>query len=288
VTKDRARKKVIRARMAASGEPYSVAARNLGAGGPAGDAAAVSEIVDCASSTLAAPSVRIAFRQDWNVPPAARRRGARPGGGAQGPIETLARLVGRAGWERATRGLEFGHIAGEGFLEPAAGRYMIGYGPYAQVHTGGKTFGGRLGRPLRALRPSPARMRTGEVLWLLRLLPGTTDARPEGTEMLRGTLCRKFAVQVDLARAAAADAAGLPTPSGISSGQPPELALSVWIDGRHIRQVRFADRGPEDLKPRLRNLGVAKVLTLELWDFGVSLAELDWSPDEHPDIRLTP
>jgi hypothetical protein len=95
--------------------------------------------------------------------------------------------------------------------------------------------------------------------------------------MLRGTLCRKFAVRVDPGRAAAASGADLPTPPGISSGQRPELALSVWIDGQYIRQVRFVDYGPKDPEPEPRNAGVFKELTLELWDFGVSVADLDWS-----------
>jgi hypothetical protein len=41
VTKDRPRKKAIRARMAASGEPYSVAARNLDAAAASASGAAV-------------------------------------------------------------------------------------------------------------------------------------------------------------------------------------------------------------------------------------------------------
>jgi len=269
--------------MAASGEPDDgAAANNTGAGGRGGDAAAVSEIIACAGRTLAAPSARIVFRQDWNIPPAVWRSKARLGG-AQGSIETLARLAGRAIWKRATRGLEPGHMTGEGFLEPAAGRYMIDYGSIAQVYMDGKTFGGLSGRSLQNLRPSPARIRADEVLWLLRLLPGTTDARPEGTERLHETPCRKFAVRVDLARAAAASGGDLPTPSGISSGQPPELALSVWLDGQHIRQTRFADYGPKDRNPEPGNPGVSKELTLELWDFGVSVAGLDWS--RLPSIR---
>ena len=40
VTRDRARKKSVRAQMAASGEPYSVAARKLGSTGAADEAAA--------------------------------------------------------------------------------------------------------------------------------------------------------------------------------------------------------------------------------------------------------
>ncbi len=69
----------------------------------------------------------------------------------------------------------------------------------------------------------------------------------------------------------------------MSSGQPPELTLSVWIDGQHIRQVRFADYGPKDPDPEPRKDGVFKELTLELWDFGVSVAGLDWS--RLPSIR---
>ena len=268
--------------MAASGEPDGAAARDPDADGRGGDAAAASEIVACADRTLAAPSARIVIRQDLNFPAAVWRSKARLGG-AQGSIETLARLAGRAIWKRATRGLELGHMTGEGFLEPAAGRYMIDYGSFAQVYMDGKTFGGRSGRSLQNLRPSPASMRADEVRWLLRLLPGITDARPEGTGTLRGTLCRKFAVRVDPARAAAASGGDLPTPSGISSGQPPELVLSVWLDGQHIRQVRFVDNGPKDPDPEPRKDGVFKALTLELWDFGVPVAELDWS--RLPSIR---
>jgi len=51
VTRDRARKKAIRARMAVSGEPYSVAARKLAATGPAGGATAVREIIVRADKT---------------------------------------------------------------------------------------------------------------------------------------------------------------------------------------------------------------------------------------------
>jgi len=64
VTRDRARKKAIRRRMAASGEPYNVAARKLpgqaplsGPPGPApaDDAVAARAIIACAATTLAEP-----------------------------------------------------------------------------------------------------------------------------------------------------------------------------------------------------------------------------------------
>jgi hypothetical protein len=143
---------------------------------------------------------------------------------------------------------------------------MIDFDWYAEICTDGVTFGGLSGRSLQTLRPCSKQ--EGVVLWLLRLLPGTTDARPDGTEILRGTLCRKYAVHAEVARAAAAiGLAKLVAPSGVSATLPPVLTLAVWIDDQHIRQVRFEDR--------VR--GSAKTLVLELWDFGVSVEGLDWS-----------
>jgi hypothetical protein len=267
VTKDRHRKKAIRARMAASGEPYSVAARNLGAAAaPSGDA--VAEIVACADRTLAERSARIEHRFDWNI--SRSKPLASPG-----PVGRLARLIGKAVWERVSDGAQFGHGAAEGFLEPAAGRYMIDYGSYAETCADSVTFGGRSGRSLQTLRPSSRH--EGDVLWLLRLLPGTTEARLEGTETLRGASCREYTVRVEVARAAAAaGGTGLPVPSGVEPRRPPVLALTVWIDGQHIRRVRFENRAPKDLEGTPGG-SAAKVLTLELWDFGVSVRELDWS-----------
>lgn len=187
----------------------------------------------------------------------------------------MARLVGKAVWERVSGGAEFGHGAAEGFLEPTAGRYMIDYGSYAEICAEGVTFGGRSGRSLQTLNPSSRQ--EGDVLWLLRLLPGTTDARLEGAETLRGASCREYTVSADVARAAAAAGrTGLPAPSGVDPGRPPALVLTVWIDGQHIRRVRFEDRAPKDLKAP-QGGSTAKVLTLELWDFGVPVQELDWS-----------
>src|SRR5580698_445946 len=52
VTRDRARKKSVRAQMAAGGEPYSVAARKLGRTGAAGEAAR-DEVITRVEATLA-------------------------------------------------------------------------------------------------------------------------------------------------------------------------------------------------------------------------------------------
>ena len=68
MTRDRARKKAIRARMAAGGEPYSVAARRMGAAGPAGPAVAADEIIARANRTLAVPGARIELRTETEWP----------------------------------------------------------------------------------------------------------------------------------------------------------------------------------------------------------------------------
>jgi hypothetical protein len=44
------------------------------------------------------------------------------------------------------------------------------------------------------------------------------------------------------------------------------LPVTVWIDGLHVRRVRFEDGAP------LRHL-----MMLDLWEFGVPVEDLDWS-----------
>jgi hypothetical protein len=69
VTRDRARKKSVRAQMAASGEPYSVAARKLGSTEAADEAAARDEVIARAEATLAASSARFEVRKEVTVVP---------------------------------------------------------------------------------------------------------------------------------------------------------------------------------------------------------------------------
>jgi len=187
------------------------------------------------------------FRQDWNIPPAVWRSKARLGG-AQGSIETLARLAGRAIWKRATRGQELGHMTGEGFLEPAAGRYMIDYGAYAEMLIDGRHFGGPPGGLLRARRQDHgAAKRLDNPLGMLGQLQYVTDARHVGEETLRGTPCRKVDV-----RAGSAE-------------------LTVWIDDEHIRRIQSEERASNEYA------SVSKMRTLELWDVGMPAGSLDWS-----------
>jgi hypothetical protein len=248
MTRDRARKKAIRARMAACGEPYSVAARRLAAADSPGPAADAGEIIACADRTLRASSARIEYRIDTVLP----ERRPRP---RSGPLGRLARLAARAAWERIAPGVDaaglreaFTHQVGEGFLEAADGRYQIDYGAYAQMYIDGKRFGGRPGSLVQAHhRDHHAPDRRSDPLGLLMLLQGTTDAQHVRDETVRGTPCRMVAVR--------AGSAG----------------LTVWIDDEHIRRIRFEEHASSV------QASVSRIVTLELWDFGLPAVSLDWS-----------
>jgi hypothetical protein len=187
VTRDRARKKAIRARMAASGEPYSVAARKLAAANPAGDAADIREIIARADRTLAEPSARIELRIDSAAP-------TWRSGPHAGPLGRLATLPARAVWKRVAPRVDAAGLrealtyqAGEGFLEPAAGRYQLDFGGYAEMCVDGSQFVGWHGAPRqlshRQRRPTSGRY---EPLGLLMLLQGTTRARYVRTRRCAG------------------------------------------------------------------------------------------------------
>ncbi len=122
--------------MAVSGEPYSVAARQLDAMPPASDTA-VREVIARVNATLAAPSARFEYRRETDV--AAQERQERP---RPGPVGRLARRAARAAWKRLSPEVDaaqfgemfreaFRRTVGVGLVEPAAGRYQVDYGAYA-------------------------------------------------------------------------------------------------------------------------------------------------------------
>ena len=250
MTRDKARKKAVRARMAASGEPYSVAARELAAARPAGDATALSEVTERAAATLAVPSARMEFRIDTEVAPVQPRQRRRPGFAG-----SLARRAVRAAWERVAPGWDAGrlrdvfeHQLGEGVLEPAAGRYLIDYGGYAQLLADGKRFGGASGHPLQPRHQDRRPWeQPDDPLGFLRMLRQVTAARYAGDELVRGAMCRKVNVRADSAE------------------------LTVWIDDDHIRRIQSAEYASS------AHSTAARTQTLELWDFGPADGSLDWS-----------
>ena len=245
MTRDHARKKAIRARMDASGESYSTAARKLDAAGDPPAARAV--IIARVNSTLASPGARIGMRADWG----SRWGLGRPAGHRPGPVERLATFAAKAVAQRTglanmrdelKQGLL--HPAGEGFVEPASDRYQLDFGRIAIMRFNGQYYRGAPGAPLQdkhrwdGFPDAP--------LELLRTLRDVTEARPVGRETVRGTPCQMIAARVGSAE------------------------YTVWIDEEHIRRVRTEQGGSSE---RI-DLSLAK--TLELWDFGTEVPA-DWT-----------
>jgi hypothetical protein len=270
VTRDRARKKAIRARMAATGEPYSAAARGLDAADAdtAGAAstdnpALTAEVIARANATLAAPRARIEVRVDQDINWSLARPRLRPR--VPRPVARLAWSAAQAAWKRvspemdlASAGEElkrnFRHLVGEGFVEPAADRYQLDFGGYAEMHFDGEYYGGRSGRPLRANNhQKPPDDPEQEPLELLRRLRDATDARPAGHETVRGAPCRVVTVQAG------------------------SLELTVWTDDEHVRRIQ----SQRNLSGEHASGSVLR--TLELWDFGAEDSPADWT--RLPDFR---
>jgi hypothetical protein len=275
--------------MAATGEPYSVAARALDAAetaaaepvcagaaaeqaavggavtptaaaeagpvaepGPAADpAGALAELIDCAGRTLTAPSARIQIRADTDTgrdPEQDRER--RPGLIGRLAGRAVKRLLGSAAVDLSAA--EFRelllHQFGAGFVEPAARRYLIDFGGFAQALVDGRYYGGLSGEPLGPRyenRPGPSRR--GDPLYALGRLQRATAARWAGHERVRWTTCRVVTATVG------AD------------------EFTVWIDGRHVQRFQTAEPGSG------RYARATRTETVELWDFGVPVDELDWS-----------
>lgn len=143
----------------------------------------------------------------------------------------------------------FLHYAGVGFVEPTADRYQVDYGGYAQLYAHGQLWGGPSGAPLRANNRSRGTEAVSDLLELLRLLRGVSQARYTGEESVRGVPCRVAAVQV---------------------GSDQYL---VWIDDEHVRQIQYERHGGS----RRGGGSWTVTTTFELWDLGVQVDSLDWS-----------
>jgi hypothetical protein len=137
------------------------------------------------------------------------------------------------------------HPAGEGFIEPAAGRYQIDYRGVAVMYLDGQHYRGTPG----ALLEDKHRWEDfpDAPLELLRRLRDVTDARPAGHETVRGTPCQIIAARVGPAE------------------------FKVWIDEEHIRRVQTEQGGSSE------RIDLSLTKTLELWDFGTGDVPADWT-----------
>jgi hypothetical protein len=237
MTRDRARKQSVRARMAASGEPYSVAARKLSGDAEPGDAAAVSVLRARIDATLAAPGARIQVRSETNL------------GTRRDLPARLARFIGAFVTKRMAPGMgtSTGGLLGEGFIEPSAGRFQIYWGGgYAKVLTGGRRFFGRSGEPVEE-HPAAGSDAGG-------------DSPLEPLEDMRDAVSARFCGE-DVVRA---------TPCQVITAVTGSREFTAWVDDVYIRRIREKTAWP-GLLGKIR----AEV-TIEFWDFGFAEA-LDWS-----------
>ncbi len=218
-------------------------------------AGALAEVIACASRTLTAPSARIEIRTDTDLGrdpgervPRRRRRGLL-GRLAEGVLGRVAPEMDAAEVREA-----FLHQFGAGFIEPAARRYLVDFGGYAQVLVDGRRFGGLSGEPLGPrFELRPHRFRRDDPLDALRKLQGAKAASWTGEERVRWTTCRV----------------------AVTTAGPDEF--TVWVDDQRIRRFRTVERGSG------RSVQATRTETVEFWDFGVPVDSLDWS--RLPDFR---
>jgi len=243
---------------AAAAEPTAaeVASAEVASAEPTSEpAGALAEVIACANATLAASSARIEIRTDTDlgrdpVPALRRPLRLRPG-----LIGRLTRRAARSALARVAPGADpaelrdhFVHQFGAGFIDFADARYLVDFGGYAQALVDGRRFGGLSGGPLGPrYEIRPYKFRRDDPLDALRRLQSATAARWAGHERVRWTTCRVVTAAVG------------------------EDEFTVWIDGRRVQRFRTVERGSD------RYPLATRTETVELWDFGVPVDELDWS-----------
>jgi hypothetical protein len=249
VTRDRARKKSVRAQMAASGEPYSVAARKLGNTGDADEAAARDEVITRAEATLAASSARFEVHKQVTADPLTAPAGDRP---RHGPVKRLAGVAVKAAWDHMVPEPARTAASGvaRGTIEPAARQFQR---HQLRQDSSVLAMGMVISRAEFGGTPD-ADVIKEDPLDLLTRLRSVTAARYAGEETIREVPCRKIAVAV----------------GGTTA------AFTVWADGEHVRQIQAVTRKTTE------RIGVTVVatatVTLQLWDFGVPVDSVQWPP----------
>jgi hypothetical protein len=234
-------------------EPTTQAGSVIDPGHAADSADALAGVIACAGRTLAAPSARLQIQTDTDLGRDADERIPRQR--RRGPLGRLAGRAARAVWERAAPDTEpaevwqqFLHQFGAGFIEPAAGRYLVDFGGYAEALVDGRRFGGLSGAPLGPrYEQRPHRFRRADPLDVLRTLQRATAARLAGTEQVRWTTCQVVTATAD------------------------DSEFTVWLDGQRVQRFRTVDRGSG------RSALATRTETIDLWDFGVPVDDLDWS-----------
>jgi hypothetical protein len=250
--------------MAASGEPYSVAARKLGGTGAADEATtrdtardeARDEVITRAEATLAASSARFEVRKQVTADPAAAPAQDRH---RDGPFRRLAGRAVKTAWDHMvperdrTRLRTAASGMARGIIEPSARRFQ--HHQVWQDHPGGLALAMVTTRPELGGTPD-ADVIKEDPLELLTRLRSVTAARYAGDETIGEARCRKFAATI----------------SGTISGTM--ATFTVWVDNEHVRQVQAVT-----LQTRERvvvTVLATTTVTAQLWDFGVPVDSADW------------
>lgn len=207
---------------------------------------AVELITDAFARTVAAGSARICvFRGAQELPVFGDEPRLKDVGVARFGMSRLARWV--VTNSAAARDAE-------GLIDFTRRRYMIDFGAYAVLESDGKEWSGRSGRRLSTL---PARRPHEAIPFVLAdLAAGVTVATNGGDEDIRGVRCRRLEAEIPSDRVSAAIVA-----SAVLDRV--EMPVSIWIGDGLVRriQARAQDRD----------------YAVELWDFGVSVAQWDWT-----------
>jgi hypothetical protein len=142
----------------------------------------------------------------------------------------------------------------EGGIDFTRRRYMIDFGDYAVLESDGKEWSGRSGRRLSTL--STRQPHEAIPFVFADLLAGISVAIEAGCEEIRGVRCRRLEGETPSDRTSTAIAAS----AVLDQVQMP---MSIWIGDRLVRriQVQAQDRD----------------YATELWDFGTSVTQLDWT-----------
>ena len=142
----------------------------------------------------------------------------------------------------------------EGVIDVQKRRYMIDFGAYAVLQADAKEWSGRSGRSLSRLpADDPAE---SAPFWLLELLVVLRTATDAGHQDVRGVGCRYYHATVE------ASHAWTVLPDRWLEDRD-DLPIEVWIGDGYIRRVRLCAE--------------QRTQTLELWDFGVAVDDLDWT-----------
>lgn len=173
-----------------------------------------------------------------------------------------AKFVGDRLWRLAGPTFDLSHMEFVGLIDFAGRRYsLVANAQFASMYADAKEWAGLPGQAVDAMPSLGSNVPTP--LWLIDVLAGITDAHDAGTDQIRGTTCRRLAVTFDLSKASRAVGGGVGVPSVARFEDLLALTADVWVDDRHVRRVRFVQGDETE--------------TVDFWDFGVPLTDVDWT-----------